>query len=80
MDLFERLEEGMHKKVATREQELALGLAKFYREPHMVGFWCGIIKRYGHDYVEYRWKQMADSIAPNSPRYLVYEIKKYAKK
>lgn len=78
-ELFKEVDQREKVRVQTEAQVLAGQLCEFYQEPDRFGFWMGIITKFGREYVEYRWKQMVDSIDPKSPRLLIFEIKKYAK-
>lgn len=64
------------KGVYTPAQELAVELANYYGEPKRVGFWLGIIKRYGIETVRVQWKGMADSRDPKGVGLLLFMLKK----
>ena len=60
----------------TPTHTLAIELSKFYNEPKKVGFWLGIIKRFGYQPVLLKWKSMIDSTAPRSPGLMIFYLKR----
>ena len=76
MSRFKPVKNEKKKGIHTPAHELAVELATFYSEPKKVGFWLGVIKRFGIEGVRVQWKGMADSRAPNSAGLLLFMLKK----